>query len=65
MLIESLRKLCGDFTRVHAFNLPALQHVDRGAVLENGDCRRRWKYLGHQFPSPCGGLHVNSGKNRS
>jgi hypothetical protein len=37
MLIESLRKLCGDFTRVHAFNLPSLQHVDRGAVIENDD----------------------------
>jgi hypothetical protein len=34
MLIESPRKLFGDFTRVHAFNLPSFQHVDSGAVLE-------------------------------
>jgi hypothetical protein len=37
MLTEGFRQLCGDLTRVHAFDLPSLQHVDKGAVPEKGD----------------------------
>ena len=64
MLTVSLLKLSGDLIRRHALDVPTLQRVDKHAVLEQGDGRRRWRNLRHALARALGRLHIDPSKNR-
>jgi hypothetical protein len=62
MLTASLLKFSGDLIRRHALDVPTLQRVDKRAVLEQGDGRRRWLNLRHACACALGRLHVDPAK---
>lgn len=64
MLTERLRKLSSNLIDAHALDVPTLERVDKRAVFEQGNRRRRWRHLGHALARAFGRLPVNSRKNR-
>ena len=62
VLIESLGQELGDFRRIAAFNLIAMQHEHRLSVAKQRHGRRRRRNSRQQFANPGDGFQIRAGK---